>query len=53
MVLSERFTYMKKGTHMHDDLGNRGALERCSQEYPKLDRFLNMLCPCEKVSHMM
>ena len=39
--------------HIYDDLVNKGSLERCFQEYPKLDGTLHMLCPCERTSHML
>ena len=46
-VLCEWFAHEYLNTHMYEDLVNIGALERCSQEYPKPDRCLPMLCPCE------
>ena len=52
-VLCERFADMYVHTHMYDDLVKGGALGRCSQEYPKLDDALHMLCPCESTSHMI
>ena len=45
-------TYMYIYTHMNDDLVNTGALERCSQGYPKLHGAVQMLCPYERVSQM-
>ena len=38
-VLCEMFAhiYVYTHTHMNDNLVNRGAIERCYQEYPKLD----------------
>ena len=39
-------------TQMYDDLVNKGALERCSQGYPKLDGALHMLYQCERTSNM-
>ena len=39
--------------HMYDDLVNTGALERCAQEYLKVDICLYMLCPSERFFHLI
>ena len=51
-VLCEKFAHKYEHTHMNGDLLNRGALERCSQGYPKLHGAVQMLCPYERVSQM-
>ena len=52
-VLFERFSHMYVYKHINDDLVNRGDLERSSQQHPKLDKCLHMLCSCERFSRMI
>ena len=52
-VLCDKISHLYVYTQMYDDLVNRGALGRCSKEYPKRDGALHMLCTCERTSHMI